>query len=315
MTGPASAVVFGYHNVGVRCLRVLLDAGVDVRLVVSHDDSPTESIWFDSVAALAAERGLPCIAPADANAPTCVDRVRAANCDFLFSFYYRRMLGPELLDMPRRGAFNMHGSLLPKYRGRAPVNWAILSGERETGATLHVMDSKPDHGAIVDQLAVPILQDDQARLVFDKVTLAAEIVLARSLPRLIAGTAVLQPQTHQRGQYFGSRRPEDGRIPSSASAVQIHNLVRAVAPPEYPGAFFDAAGVRIVLRRTLLQSAAAAAHTARAAFTLHASQGALWLDAADGARLRVMAATIDGKDCTAADFITRFGATGIAPAA
>jgi len=307
-----SAVVFGYHNVGVRCLRVLLDAGVDVRLVVSHDDNPSETIWFDSVTALAAERGLPCITPTDANAEPVVGQVRATQCDFVFSFYYRSMLGASLLGLPRRGAFNMHGSLLPKFRGRAPVNWAILRGERETGATLHAMDVKPDHGAIIDQFAVPILGDDTARQVFDKVTLAAEIVLARALPRLIAGTAALTPQMHVEGQYFGGRRPEDGRIPASAGAGQIHDLVRAVAPPEYPGAFFAAKGHRVVLARTLPASPTRAprAHTR---FTLHASGGALWLDAVDGGRLRVLAATVDGQDCNAASFAARFGEAGVAP--
>jgi len=88
----------------------------------------------------------------------------------------------------------MHGSLLPKFRGRAPVNWAILKGERETGATLHYMLERADAGDIVDQLAVPILQDDDAREVFAKVTVAAETILARSLPALIAGTAPRRPR-------------------------------------------------------------------------------------------------------------------------
>ena len=109
--------------------------------------------------------------------------MREAAPDFLFSFYYRRMLPPALLALARRGAYNMHGSLLPKYRGRVPVNWAILLGETETGATLHEMVEKPDAGRIVDQKAVPIGPDDQALEVFRKVTGAAEAVLRRSLPR------------------------------------------------------------------------------------------------------------------------------------
>jgi methionyl-tRNA formyltransferase len=310
VTPRASAVVFAYHNVGVRCLRVLLGAEVDVRLVVTHEDNAAETIWFDSVAALAAERELACIAPTDPNGREVVQRVRAAGSDFLFCFYYRQMLGAELLSLPRRGAFNMHGSLLPKYRGRAPVNWAIVHGERETGATLHAMDVKPDHGAIVDQFAVPILGDDNARQVFDKVTLAAEIVLARALPRLIDGSAVLVPQAHSAGQYFGGRRPEDGRIQASASAHQIHNLVRAVAPPEYPGAFFDAGGRRVVLAKTLPAPRPPAA-AARAGFTMIAREQALWLDAADGECLRVLAATVDGQPCDAAGFVARFGNAGV----
>ncbi len=247
-----SAVVFAYHNVGVRCLAVLLAHGVRVPLVVTHRDDPHERVWFESVAALAEGHGIEWIAPEDPNAAECVARVRALAPDFLFSFYYRRMLKGELLAAASRGAFNMHGSLLPRYRGRVPVNWAIIHGERETGATLHEMVAKPDAGRIVDQQAVPILPDDTAIEVFNKVTVAAEIVLDRSLPALCAGTAALRAQDLSQGGYFGGRRPEDGRIDWSLSARAVHDLVRAVAPP-YPGAFSDIAGVRVRILRTRIE--------------------------------------------------------------
>ena len=186
---PARAIVFAYHDVGVRCLRVLLDAGVDVACVVTHQDAPGEAIWFDSVAALARDAGLSCVMPADPHDPALLAQARTLAPDLLFSFYYRHMLRRDWLELPARGAFNMHGSLLPQYRGRAPVNWAVIEGATQTGATLHRMNEKPDNGAIVDQCAVPILGDDTARDVFAKVTVAAEIVLARSLPGLLDGTA------------------------------------------------------------------------------------------------------------------------------
>jgi len=232
----AVAVVFAYHDVGVRCLAVLLEQGVEVPLVVTHRDDPAETHWFASVAALARERAIETLE--DPEPAQIRDKLRAVRPDFLFSFYYRRMLPPEWLAAARRGAFNMHGSLLPKYRGRAPVNWAVLMGETETGATLHEMVAKRDAGRIVDRERVPIGEDDTAVQVFRKVTAAAETVLRRSLPRLVAGDAVLQEQNLAQGSYFGARRPEDGRIDWSKSAREIHNLVRAVAPP-YPGAFTD----------------------------------------------------------------------------
>jgi methionyl-tRNA formyltransferase len=247
-----SAVVFAYHNVGVRCLSVLLAHGVEVLLVVTHHDAAGETIWFESVAALTERNGIACAVPDDPNAPEFAARIRSLAPDFLFSFYYRQMLKPELLALGRRGAFNMHGSLLPKYRGRVPVNWAIINGERETGATLHEMVAKPDAGCIVDQQAVPILPDDTALEVLNKVTVAAEIVLDRSLPALIAGTAKPRAQDLSQGSYFGARRPEDGRIDWSQPARSVHNLVRAVAPP-YPGAFCDIAGVRVRILRTLVE--------------------------------------------------------------
>ena len=239
------AVVFGYHDVGVRCLRVLLDAGVAVPLVVTHRDAPDERIWFGSVAQLAQSRGIETLLSEDLNHLR--ERIRVISPEFMFSFYYRRMLPPDVLALARKGAFNMHGSLLPKYRGRAPVNWAILKGESETGATLHEMVAKPDAGRIVDQERVPIGPDETAAEVFAKVSDAAETVLKRSLPHLLAGTASLKKQDLSKGSYFGARRPEDGRIDWSKSALEIHNLVRAVAPP-YPGAF---SGTMKVLRTRL----------------------------------------------------------------
>jgi len=220
----------------VRCLRVLLDAGVAVPLVVTHRDAPDERIWFGSVARLAQSRGIETLLSEEMNRLR--ERIRVISPEFMFSFYYRRMLPPDVLALARKGAFNMHGSLLPKYRGRAPVNWAILMGESETGATLHEMVAKPDAGRIVDQERVPIGPDETAAEVFAKVSDAAETVLKRSLPHLLAGTASLKKQDLSKGSYFGARRPEDGRIDWSKSALEIHNLVRAVAPP-YPGAFTD----------------------------------------------------------------------------
>jgi methionyl-tRNA formyltransferase len=224
------AVVFAYHNVGVRCLAVLLAHGIEVALVVTHDDAPGENIWFESVASLARLQGVETVTPARPNDPEFVARLSTLRPEFLFSFYYRHMLSPAVLATASHGAFNMHGSLLPKYRGRVPVNWAIVRGERETGATLHEMVEKPDAGRIVDQQAVPILPNDTAREVFGKVTVAAEMVLDRSVPRLVAGTAALRAQNLSQGSYFGGRKPADGRIDSTQDAWSVHNLVRAVAP-------------------------------------------------------------------------------------
>jgi len=230
------AVVFAYHNVGVRCLEVLLARGVEVALVVTHEDNPAETIWFDSVAALCREHHLPCVMPADPKSPELFAQVRAVQPDFIFSFYYRHMLPVALLALARHGAYNMHGSLLPKYRGRVPVNWAVLHGETETGVTLHEMAAKPDAGAIVAQTSVPILPDDTAYDVFGKLTVAAEQTLWKVLPAMLAGQAPKLPNDLSQGSYFGGRKPEDGRIDWSQPAQAVYNLHRAVAPP-YPGAW------------------------------------------------------------------------------
>jgi len=296
-----TAVVFAYHDVGVRCLSVLLDQGVQVALVVTHQDSPNETIWFDSVEKLARARKLPVISPADANAPAVVAQIDAIRHDFLFSFYYRNMLGAELLQLPRRGAYNMHGSLLPKYRGRVPVNWAVIMGERETGATLHQMVAKPDAGGIVDQQAVAIGPDETAAEVFAKVTDAAGQVLARALPALVAGTARITPQDLDLGAYFGGRKPEDGRIDWSRSTGEIHNLVRGVAPP-YPGAFTHIGAMKLRLLRTRLEPNR---RPRSGAPGLYFEAGSFFADCGDGGVLRILELDAPGGTLEPAAFVSK----------
>jgi methionyl-tRNA formyltransferase len=308
---PARALVFAYHDVGVRCLRVLLDAGVEVPLVVTHADSASENIWFGSVAAVAADYGLRCVAPTDAHLPELIAEARAYEPDFLFSFYYRHMLRAAWLELPRSGAFNMHGSLLPQFRGRAPVNWAVIEGARETGATLHRMNEKPDNGAIVDQCAVPILLDDTAHEVFGKVVTAAEIVLARSLPGMLDGSARERTQDLSKGRYYGGRKPEDGLIPGQASALRIHNLVRALAAP-YPGAFLRIGGRQIVIDRTRPAHHGPRIEAPPGGGLRLASDGAaLWLLAADGEALHVLAAHDGEGAIDAGAFVRRFGGLSV----
>ncbi|MHB1100553.1 MAG: formyltransferase, partial [Burkholderiales bacterium] len=268
--------------------------------------NPDESIWFESIAELARLHDIPVIKPIDPNAPEVVDAVAALQPDFIFSFYYRQMLKAELLDLPRHGAYNMHGSLLPKYRGRVPVNWAIIKGETETGATLHRMIEKPDNGDIVDQTAVPILPDDTALEVFHKVSCAAEITLHRALPKLVSGNAILRRQDLGLGGYFGGRRAEDGKINWLESARTIHNLVRAVAPP-YPGAFSHIGGMKLKLFRTLVEN-----RLPRSAQpSLYCEDGRCYADCGGGGVLRLVSFELDDKAADAGTLTEKFGTASI----
>ena len=257
------AVVFAYHNVGCRCLSVLLAHGMEVALVVTHDDNPGETIWFDSVERLAGWHDLPVVKPAD---PEHGGVRRPGALRWRRIFCSRSTTGrcsrSALLEIPSRGALNMHGSLLPRYRGRVPVNWAVLHGERETGATLHYMVDKPDAGDIVAQQAVPILPEDTAVEVFNKVTVAAELSLDRALPGLLAGTAPRMPQDLSRGVLL--RRPPSGGRP--------HRLEPAGGGDPQPGPsrlpalsrrLHAVAGRMVRFLRTLLQPGRPAASDAR----------------------------------------------------
>ena len=231
-------VLFGYSDVGYECLDLLVSLGCEVRLVVTHEDSPSEAKWFRSVAERARSAGIETATWELKDDPGIEARIAAIAPDLILSCYYRRMIPTRILAQARLGAFNMHGSLLPKYRGRAPVNWAILHGETQVGVTLHQMVKRADAGDIVDAQEVDVAPDETAYQAMVKIVDAARIVLARQIGALLAGTAKRTPQIESEATYFGGRTPEDGRIDWNWPASRIVNLVRAVAEP-FPGAFCD----------------------------------------------------------------------------
>lgn len=240
----------GYHNVGYACLEVLIDLcahfGDEIVAVVSHADDPAENRWFASVKDLAFDNYLPVFQPRDPNAPEFVEVMRGLEPDFLFSCYYRQMLKSPLLAVPRLGALNMHGSLLPRYRGRCPVNWVLIHGEAETGVTLHYMEEKPDKGDLVGQERVAIRPEDTALTLFARMTVAAGTLMRQTYPRLRAGAAPRLPQDQSQASYFGGRRPEDGLISWDKDALSVYNLVRAITHP-YPGAFTQLWGQKLFI--------------------------------------------------------------------
>lgn len=229
-------VVLGYHNIGCAGIKALIKNGFEVAAVFTHKDNPNENIWFDSVAELACAEGLPVFAPDDINHPVWVEKIKAIKPDIIFSFYFRDMVKSPILEIPKHGCLNLHGSLLPAYRGRVPINWAIINGETETGVTLHYMTTKPDNGDIVGQEKIAIGPDDTAKDVHQKATKAAAALLEKMLPLVKKGKAPRKKQDESKASYFGGRKPADGEIDWSKSAKEIRNLVRATTRP-YPGAF------------------------------------------------------------------------------
>jgi UDP-4-amino-4-deoxy-L-arabinose formyltransferase / UDP-glucuronic acid dehydrogenase (UDP-4-keto-hexauronic acid decarboxylating) len=230
------AVVLAYHTIGCRGIEALLRNGFQIVSVFTHKDAPGETVWFESVAQLAASRNIPVYAPEDINHPLWVKKIRELEPDILFSFYYRHLVQSPILDIPAKGSLNLHGSLLPKYRGRVPINWVLVNGETETGATLHYMTPRPDDGDMVSQKSIPISKEDTARSLHEKAAAAATELLDDILPQIIDGTAPRTPQDNAAATYFGGRSPQDGEIDWSQSATRVRDLVRAVTLP-YPGAF------------------------------------------------------------------------------
>jgi methionyl-tRNA formyltransferase len=231
-----------------------------------------------------------------------IERVAACVPDYVFSFYYRQMLGQQILDIPAKGAFNMHGSLLPKYRGRVPVNWAIINGEKETGVSLHRMELKPDAGNLLAQAPVSILRNDTAHDVFQKLKCASENLLLEVIPEMLADRIFETPLNLEEGSYYSGRKPEDGRIDWSKSASEIHNLIRAVAPP-YPGAFFNTDSCRV----DILGSYNRGEKARNTEPCIYIEGESLQADCADGMRFMITHLQVDGSKADSSLFQKAFG--------
>ncbi|WP_299494575.1 bifunctional UDP-4-amino-4-deoxy-L-arabinose formyltransferase/UDP-glucuronic acid oxidase ArnA [uncultured Shewanella sp.] len=230
------AVVFAYHNIGCTAIRSLQEAGIEILAVFTHLDNHNEHVFFESVAKLAASFHIPVFAPEDVNHPLWVERIRTLAPDCLFSFYYRHMLSQTILDIAPKGGFNLHGSLLPHYRGRAPINWALINGETQTGVTLHAMTNKPDEGDIIAAASLPIALSDTAASLHQRMTQLSGELLREVLPKIRQNTHTATPQAHSQASYYGRRTAADGEINWAHSPIQLFNLVRAVTDP-FPGAF------------------------------------------------------------------------------
>ncbi|MBW8036090.1 MAG: bifunctional UDP-4-amino-4-deoxy-L-arabinose formyltransferase/UDP-glucuronic acid oxidase ArnA, partial [Planctomycetes bacterium] len=230
------SIVFAYNNIGCIGIEALLKNGIEIAAIFTHQDDPNENIWFDSVAQLAASHDIPVFAPEDVNHPLWVQKIEALAPDIIFSFYYRNIIKKPILDIPKNGCLNLHGSLLPKYRGRCPINWVLANGETQTGVTLHYMTPKPDEGDIVAQKTIAIEENDTALTLHKKAANASQAMLDEILPQIKAGSAKRTEQDHSQATCFGGRRPADGEINWNQSAKQVRDLVRAVTQP-YPGAF------------------------------------------------------------------------------
>ena len=229
-------IVFAYHDFGCAGIEALLAAGYQIDAVFTHADDPKENRFYGSVAQLCARLGIPVHAPEDVNHPLWVSRIRELQPQYIFSFYYRHLLSEELLACAAKGAYNLHGSLLPRYRGRAPANWVLVNGETETGVTLHRMVKRADAGAILAQQKVAIERSDTGLTLHAKLRDAASSLLRDALPQLAAGKLAETAQDESKATYFGRRTPADGKLEWQKPAEELFNLVRAVTQP-YPGAF------------------------------------------------------------------------------
>ena len=219
---------------GYACMEALLNMGAPIATLFTHRDDSHEEIWWRSCAQLAARHSIP--VHIDESVEAVAATIGGLKPSIIYSFSYRHLIPESVLELASHGAFNLHPSLLPAYRGRAPVNWVLVNGERETGVTLHHMVARADAGDIVGQRAVAIDDSDNALTLYRKLVPLGVELIDELHPKIVAGTAPQQKMDIAKGRYFGRRKPEDGRIDWRWPARRIFNLVRAVTHP-YPGAF------------------------------------------------------------------------------
>ena len=230
----ARCVLFAYHEMGYACMEALLKMGAQIAALFTHRDDTHEEIWWRSCEELAARHGVP--VHIDESIEAVAATIGALKPSIIYSFSYRHLIPESVLELAPIGAFNLHPSLLPAYRGRAPVNWVLVNGERETGVTLHHMVARADAGDIVGQRAVSIDDSDNALTLYRKLVPLGVELIDELHPKIVAGNAPRRKMEITKGSYFGRRKPEDGRIDWRWPARRIFNLVRAVTHP-YPGAF------------------------------------------------------------------------------
>ena len=232
----ATAVVCAYSLVGRKAIEALIDCGIEALALYTYEQ-PDEDKWFEAPAEYAQRCGIPVFFEPRFNAEAVQNHISELAPDFLFSFYFREMIDEKTLQIPREGAFNLHGSLLPKYRGRAPINWVLVHGETKTGVTLHAMTAKPDDGDIYGQREIPIAWDETALSLTEKAAEAGYELLRELAPRLVnRAISGISQKTLGKSSYFGGRKPDDSRLTREMTAREAFNQIRAVADP-WPNAF------------------------------------------------------------------------------
>jgi methionyl-tRNA formyltransferase len=239
----------GNHTVGAKALEAISETE-EVVGVVAHPPDPEDGVRYQSVFDLARQRGWELIRSAVKNGYL-EAFIRATTPDLLWITDYRYLLPWSVISSTPLGAINLHPSLLPKYRGRAPLNWAILHGERTLGLTAHWVDQGMDTGDIIEQVSFELREDQDVGEALKKLYPLYTGMTRRVLGYLQSGRVPRRAQDHSKATIFPRRRPADGLIDFSQTATQVHNLIRAVARP-YPGAFAFLEGNKVIIWKSRL---------------------------------------------------------------
>ncbi len=283
-------MVFGYGPSALAALATFERLGVSPVAVVVPGNRQGHDV--EMVIAGARERSLPLLVqPGRAASAPFLAAVHDLGPDVLFVWSYSMLLAPELIDMATKGAVNLHGGVLPEYRGGHVMNWAIINGERESAATLHYIDAGIDTGPVIAEQRFPIEWRDDITSVQARVRKTGEALLERWWPEIAHGTAPKTPQDESRARYYRMRTPDDGLVDWTQSNNQIYNLVRALTSP-WPGAHTWCGAAKLVLRQ--VEPVVADGEPARPGTVVRCSDDEVRVACGDG-DLRLLSAELEGR--------------------
>ncbi len=284
-------VFLGNHTVGVTALSVL-EQCAEIVGVIAHPEDPEDGVCYQSVYEYANSRSFPVIR-GKATEPGVADFIALTKPDLIWITDYRYLLPAELLSIATLGTINLHPSLLPRYRGRAPINWAILYGETKLGLTAHFVDEGMDSGDIIMQESFELSINEDVGDALRKLLPLYASITRRILNDLQSGNIVRQKQNTADATCYPARKPSDGQIDWDKNASVILNMVRAVAPP-YPGAFSFLGNKKIIIKKANLSQSI---RSANAGSVIGFEQGAPIVACGEGVLVLREIESVDGGHC------------------
>ncbi len=248
-------VYMGTPDFAAVSLKALLDAGYDVTAVFTQPDKPKgrgHKLAFSPVKELAIAHDIPVYQPTTLKTDEAKQTVRDLNPDLIVVVAYGKLLPEEVLNIPPLGCVNVHGSLLPKYRGAAPIQWSVLNGDKETGITTMYMAKGMDTGDIILQNKTPIGEDETAAELFDRMAVLGAETLLQTIPLLIAGTAPRIPQNEAESSHVSMLSKEMAQIDFTKDAATVHHFICGLS--DWPCAYTSVFGKRFKIYRSHLSA-------------------------------------------------------------
>lgn len=248
-------VFMGTPDFAVPSLKSLYDSEYSIELVITQKDRRRgrgKKVKYTPVKESALELGLEVYQPENINSKESIEKIKEINPDFIVVVAYGQILKSEILDIPKYGSYNVHGSLLPKYRGAAPINWVIINGEKETGVTIMEIEEGLDTGDMIISDSIDINIEDDTRTIHDKLSILGGKLIVKSLEDIKEGKATKCPQDNELSNYASMLTKEMGEIDWNLSGEKIVNLVRGLKP--WPSAYTNYKDDTIKIHKAKLTS-------------------------------------------------------------